>query len=347
MCIVPLKAYENSILHCFIHFLYHRKMRGWITYIFIIFLTTIFLCVAAWYMDPPLKVQDKILELPVPTVFALPINNQVATLDTWALPHLITDTKDTKAPYISATNALIYDMTTHTILFAKAVDEKRPFASLTKIMTAIVALEHPKTDDMYLVRQQSLVGGDSMGLSAGESLSLEELLYGLILHSGNDAAETLADNFPGGRIAFIQAMNNKAASLGLIHTHFTNPTGLEGDGNQYTTASDLLVITRYALIHFPLFRIVAGTFDHTIDATPSHKAYFLENETNLLTSYPGVMGVKTGYTPEAGLCLVTYLNYKGHEVIGVILNSDDRRDDMKMLLDYSLAKEGITPPYHG
>jgi serine-type D-Ala-D-Ala carboxypeptidase (penicillin-binding protein 5/6) len=220
-------------------------------------------------------------------------------------------------------------------------------ASLTKIMTAIVALEHQKTDDQYVVRQQSLVGEDSMGLSAGETLSLSDLLYGLILHSGNDAAETIADNFPNGRLAFIRAMNTKLATLGLTDTHFSNPTGLEGDGNQYTTARDLLTMTRYALIHFPEFRSVVATFDDTIPATTSHKAYYLENETNLISSYPGVEGVKTGYTPEAGLCLVTYLNYDGQEIIGVILHSDDRRDDMKELLDYSLTKLGIMPPHHG
>ena len=125
-------------------------------------------------------------------------------------------------------------------------------ASLTKIMTAIVALENKRDDNTYIVSARALVGEDSMGLSPGEELSQEELLYGLMLPSGNDAAEVLASNYPAGRTMFIQAMNDKAKALGLVDTHFSNPSGLQGDGMQYTTASDLLVITRYALENFPL-----------------------------------------------------------------------------------------------
>ena len=142
-------------------------------------------------------------------------------------------------------------------------------------------------------------------------------------------------------------MNSKVKALGLFDTNFINPSGLEGDGSQYTTAYDLTVITRYALSNFSLFDTIVSTFDYIIPYSPSHKAFYLENETNLLTSYPGVKGVKTGYTPEAGLCLVTYLDYNGHKIIAVILGSDDRRGEMIELLDYSLETLGITPPQHG
>ena len=213
-------------------------------------------------------------------------------------------------------------------------------------MTAIIALENKKTDDKYLVTKDNLVGENSMGLSEGEVLSLKELLYGLILVSGNDAAETFATNFKGGRTAFIKAMNDKAKTLSLSDTNFTNPSGLEGDGNQYTTAYDLIVITEYALAKFPLFRQVVSTFSYTIEQTNTHKAFLLENETNLLTSYPGVKGVKDGYTPEAGLCLITYLDYEEHKIIGVILGSNNRRQEMKDLLDYSLKSIDIIPPKH-
>lgn len=110
--------------------------------------------------------------------------------------------------------------------------------------------------------------------------------------------------------------------------------------------SDLVVITKYALEKFPLFAEVAATYEHHIPATKFHKAYDLYNETNLISTYPGVKGVKTGYTPEAGMCLITYLDYKGHRIIGVILNSENRREEMKELLDYSLNVLGITPPAH-
>lgn len=288
-----------------------------------------------------------IIVSPLPDFLTAFANNQVSTLNLWSPflemfegRHLIQE------PEISAKSALIYDLTSKKALFSKNPEKRLPMASLTKIMTAIVALESPKKDDKYAVSSDDLVGENSMGLSAGEKLSLRELLYGLILLSGNDAAETLASNFKGKRENFVIAMNNKAKALGLQNTHFTNPTGLEGDGNQYTTAYDLLVITNYAM-QFPLFKEVARTFIYDIPYSENHKAFYLENETNLISSYPGVVGVKDGYTPEAGLCLVTYLNFKGHKIVGIILGSDNRRDEMKELLDYGLKIQSIPPPPHG
>jgi serine-type D-Ala-D-Ala carboxypeptidase (penicillin-binding protein 5/6) len=284
---------------------------------------------------------------PLPGFLTAFVNDQVSTLSLWLpiLKMLNPDLSET-VPFVSAKAALIYDLSEQKALFSKNPKERFPMASLTKIMTAIIALESPKEgDDGYTVMQTDLVGENSMGLSGGEILSLEELIYGLILTSGNDAAETLASNYPAGRDKFIKAMNNKAKSLGLENTHFTNPTGLEGDGRQYATAYDLLVITKYAM-RFPLFKKAVGTFDYHIPYSDSHKEFYLENETNLLTSYPGVMGVKDGYTPEAGLCLVTFLNYKNHKIIGIILGSDNRRQEMKDLLDYGLRIQGITPPPH-
>ena len=279
---------------------------------------------------------------PLPSFLTSFENTQVSTLNLW-LPAIDVLVKhDGPAPEISAHAGIVYDLTSNKLLFAKNPKKRLPMASLTKIMTAVLAIEHPK--NAYNVLKSDLVGEDSMGLSAGEKLSLDELLYGLILPSGNDAAEALARN-TFGRSDFISAMNDKAKSLGLSDTHFTNPTGLEGDGAQYTTSYDLLVLTRYAL-QYPIFRKVISTIDYHIPYSDNHKEFYLQNETNLLTSYPGVMGVKDGYTPEAGLCLVTYLNYKGHKIIGIILNSQSRREEMKELLDYGLKVQGIPPPPH-
>ena len=282
---------------------------------------------------------------PVPDFLTYFKNNQVATINLW-FPTFGLFGINIGEPNITAKSALIYDLSSENTIYTKNPKEKLPMASLTKIMTAIVALENKKEQDNYVVGKNDLVGEDVMGLSENEVLNLRELLYGLILPSGNDSAETLASNFPGGRVAFIKAMNDKAKALGLSDTNFTNPTGLEGDGSQYTTAYDLLVITKYALSKFPTFNDIVSTFDYNIFQTATHKAFYLENETNLLTSYPGVKGVKTGYTPEAGLCLVTFLDYKGHKILGVILNSDNRRGDMKDLLDYALKTQGIKPPPH-
>jgi len=282
---------------------------------------------------------------PLPSSFILTANAQVTTLDFW-IPKQSVLGQQTMQPEITAKSGLAYDVTTNQVLFEKNIQEKLPMASLTKIMTAIVALEHKKSYDNYLVTSESLVGEDSMGLTEGETLTLKELLYGLFLHSGNDAAVTMALNFPGGVKEFTDAMNQKAKALGLKNTHFTNPSGLEGDGNQYTTVYDLLVMTKYGLQHFADFGEVAATVEHIISQTGTHKEYDLINETNLLTSYPGVKGIKTGFTPEAGLCLVTYLDYENHHIIGVILGSTNRKGDMKEILDYSLKKLGITPPIH-
>lgn len=285
---------------------------------------------------------------PVPNFLTITDNKQVSTLSIW-LPTLISYISGgrNEAPEITAKSAIIYDTTTNKVLYKKSPTERLPMASLTKIMTAIISLENPKKSNDYEVSGNDLVGEDSMGLESGEVLQLNDLLYGLMLHSANDAAEALASNYVSGRVGFIKAMNDKAKALGLKDTNFTNPSGLEGDGRQYTTVYDLLVMTEYAISNFSDFDKIVSTFDYSIPQTDTHKEYDLENETNLLTSYPGVKGVKTGYTPEAGLCLVTYLDYKGHKIIGVILGSDDRRGEMIELLDYSLKSEGITPPPHG
>ena len=292
------------------------------------------------------KDKEQALVSPIPNFLNILQNKEVSSINLW-LPILENFIKgESDKPEISAKSALVLDLDSKKVIYEKNPKEKLAFASLAKIMTAIIALENPKKDNKYLVSQKDLVGENSMGLEAGEVLSLEELLYGLILPSGNDAAETLASNYKGGRKEFIKAMNDKAKALGLKDTNFTNPSGLEGDGAQYSTAYDLMVMTEYAMANFPVFAKVVSTFQINIESTSLHKAYFLENETNLISSYPGVKGVKTGYTPEAGFCLVTYLDYNGHKIIGVLLGSENRRQEMKDLLDYSLKSLGTNPPAH-
>lgn len=307
---------------------------------------TIFLSISSFFIYHKFFNSKQTIVSPLPDFLTAFANDQASTLNLWSpIFEMFNPVSPIPIPVITAKSALIYDLKDQKVLFSKNPRERLPMASLTKIMTAIVAIESLKKDDQYIVAGGDLVGENSMGLSLGEKLSLEELLYGLILTSANDAAETIAGNFPKGRAQFIIAMNNKTKALGLSETHFTNPTGLEGDGDQYTTAYDLLVMTNYAL-KLPLFERVVRTVNYGIPYSEDHKEFYLENETNLLTSYPGVVGVKDGYTPEAGLCLATYLNYKGHKIIGILLGSDNRRQEMKDLLDYSLKLQGITPPQH-
>lgn len=287
--------------------------------------------------------KDASVESPIPSLLTKSFPKALANLNIWSPNDNSSASKD---PGINVVAGASYDLTTNKYLYENNIDKHLPIASLTKIMTAIVALENMDINQNVTIDSKAAnIGEDSMGLRQGESLQLKDLLYGLILNSGNDAAEAIAAASPFGRDNFVYLMNKKAEDLGLSDTHFTNPTGLQGDGVQYSTVHDLIVLTRYALQN-SVFTEVAKTYEHDIPLTDTHKAYTLYNETNLLTSYPGVEGVKTGFTDEAGYCLVTYLNYQGHQIIGIVLNADNRRQDMKDLLDYSLKQEGIKPPPH-
>jgi len=321
-------------------------MRRFLNYFFSILLLSCFVIIFYLLVVAKSDNDQKYLS-PLPDFLTLGLNKQVTVLDLWSPIIEKFQGDPTMPPDYTAKSVLVYDLTSDKTLFEHDSKLRLPMASLTKIMTAIISLENKKPDDSYYVSGRDLVGEDSMGLGTGEVLTQEELLYGLMLPSGNDAAEVLADNFnDGGRDNFIKAMNDKAKSLGLKDTIFSNPSGLQGDGVQYTTASDLLVVTRYALENFTLFGKIVSTYEKIIPASISHKEYDLINETNLLTTYPGVKGIKTGYTPEAGLCLVTLLDYEGHQIIGIILNSENRREEMRNFLDFSLKKLDIVPPDH-
>jgi len=311
-------------------------------FLFIIFFTAIFVFLM-WNVGDKNQENNSYIS-PLPDFLVLDKNNQVTFLDLWFPFMANAYGKGTDIPEMTAKYVLVYDLSTDKVVYEKNPRKKTPMASITKIMTAIIAMENHDGVE-YQVAENDIVGFDSMGLEEGEILSKEELLYGLLLPSGNDAAEVLARNYPdGGREGFLKAMNDKAKTLGLENTRFSNPSGLQGDGVQYTTAYDLLVITRYALENFSLFRDIVATPYYEIAATDNHKAYELYNSTNLLTTYPGVKGVKTGYTPEAGYCLITYLDYEGHKIIAVLLDSEDRKHEMKELLDYSLRKLVTEPP---
>lgn len=300
---------------------------------------------AVWFFSQDAEQQKKYLS-PLPDMFVNTKDKKPDSKEVW-LP-LVKEThgNENSIANLTAKSILIYDLSTNKTILEKNAKNKMPMASLTKIMTAVVSIENPRDDNSYYVNGNDIVGENSMGLEPGEVLTQEELLYGLLLMSGNDAAEVLAANSPLGRQGFIDAMNEKVKDLGLSDTHFDNPTGLQGDGLQYTTAYDLLVITKYALDYYPLFADIVATSTVSLPKTTLHKEYTLNNETNLLSTYEGVKGVKTGYTPEAGLCLVTYLDYSGHKIIGIILNSENRRGEMKQLLDYSLKSLGIEPPIY-
>ena len=281
---------------------------------------------------------------PLPKLLTNVMYNQSDSFFFWQ-PRLGVLGTSQKPLELTAKAALAYDTQTNTMLYEKNIDTRLPIASLTKIMTAVIALENMSMHQkITITKAAATIGEDSMGLSEGETLKLSDLMYGMLLQSGNDAAEAIAQASKFKRSDYIHLMNKKAEDLGLSNTRFTNPTGLQGDGEQYSTAKELLVMANYALQKKEFADIVA-TYQHDIEITPTHKGYTLFNETNLLTTYPGVKGVKTGFTDEAGLCLVTYLDYKGHKIIAVLLNSQNRRAEMAQILDYSLKSLGIAPPH--
>jgi len=261
-------------------------------------------------------------------------------------------------PEITAKNAMLIDANNKEIIYEKSANDKVPVASLVKIMTAVVALEHADPEDRIVISHQAANTPENfMGISQGEIYTLKDLLFGMMLPSGNDAAEAIANGVAFDRKNFIEWMNIKAGELGLNDTKFVNPSGLNNEGElEYSTAYDLAVLTYYALKTHPTFAEVVSTFAHTIPYSKDHKYLYFENQTNLLTSYPGVKGVKTGYTEEAGLALVNYTanpstgastelsrtsSEQAQEIIGVVLGSLDRRGDMTLLLDKAFESYGI------
>lgn len=235
-------------------------------------------------------------------------------------------------PVLSAQAAVLMDADSGRVLFEKNADEERLIASITKIMTALVALE--ATDDLdaavTVKREYTLAEGSSMYLKAGEELSMRELLYGLMLSSGNDAALAVAGACAGEVETFVGWMNQRAESLGMTHTHFINPNGLN-DENHYSTARDMALLTREALQN-EVFAEIVSTRSITLGERT------LTNHNKLLWRYEGAVGVKTGYTQMAGRTLVSAAERDGQTLIAVTLNDPDDWADHAALLDWGFAR---------
>jgi len=239
-----------------------------------------------------------------------------------------------KAPWVSARSAVIIDVNDKTILYAKSPDLKLLPASTTKIMTALVVLDSYSLDQIIMIDSVHQTG-QVMKLRPGERISVENLLYGLLVQSANDAATILAQNFPGGEDAFIEAMNQKVAELGLTNTNFTNASGLDAYGH-YTTAHDLALIAAAAMTN-ETFRKIVGTLGITVSDADNTLVHDLTTINELLGVVSGLSGVKTGWTKAAGECFVAYVARDGRELVTVVLGSADRFGETAALINWAYS----------
>gem|GEM_PF-444602 len=235
---------------------------------------------------------------------------------------------------ITARGVVVYDVVSGITLYGRDAEAQLFPASTTKIMTALVALDSYDLDEVVTVKTVAN-DGQVMGIVPGEEITVENLLYGALIHSGNDAAWALAEHMDGGVDAFVAQMNKKATELHLTQTHFTNPAGYD-DPNHKMTAVDLTRLAAFALTNKTIAKIVAIP-QITISDVKHTRFHALTNVNTLLGKIPGVAGIKTGWTEEAGENLVTLVERDGHRVIIVVLKSSNRFADTEALINWVFA----------
>ncbi len=253
----------------------------------------------------------------------------VVFLSTIFLPHVATGAE------VTGEAAVLMDCRNGQVLYEKNPHKRMYPASTTKTLTAIMALESGKMSDMVTVPAAAFnVEGSAIGLQEGERIFLGDLVYALLLNSGNDAAVAIACHLGGSVDDFAGQMNEKAAGLGALNTHFCNPHGLP-DPNHYTTAYDMALIARYAMQN-PEFKKIVSTKVKTIYRSIPEAQTYLGNSNKLLWNYDDAIGVKTGYTEAAGQCLVSAAAREGRELIAVVFKSEGAAiwSDSTMLLDH-------------
>lgn len=243
---------------------------------------------------------------------------------------------------LSAVSAVLIEAETGTVLYQKNAGERRAMASTTKIMTALLTIEAGDLDREFTVDPLAIrVEGTSMGLQEGDRVSRRDLLYGILLPSGNDAANAAAVSVSGSIPEFVKLMNSKAQELGLSDTHFVTPSGLDADGH-YTTALDLARLTAYAMKEETFREIVACRSAEVEFGNPPYKRT-LYNSNKMLARYDGAIGVKTGFTDNARRCLVSAAERDGVTLIAVTLNAGDDWNDHTKMLDYGFTQVKAYP----
>ncbi len=240
-------------------------------------------------------------------------------------------------PEVSARAAVLYDAVSGTVLFEKNADETLPMASTTKIMTALLAYESGRlSEPVEITEEMTAVEGSSMGLVPGDVLSLGELAEGMLMSSGNDAANAVAVFLGGDAERFSEMMNARASSLKMERTHFVTPSGLDAEGHG-STARDMALLGAAAMRLEAFAKAVRETVQ-TVDFLSPEKKLRFENHNRLLTLCPDCVGIKTGYTKKAGRCLVSAAERNGARLICVTLNAPDDWNDHLALLEYGFSQ---------
>lgn len=238
---------------------------------------------------------------------------------------------------VTAKSAIVIEAATGKVLYEKNANDRRYPASTTKIMTLITALETGNMNDIVTAsKAASTTEGSSLWLTEGESLSMLDMSYGMMLVSGNDATVAIAEHIAGSVPAFAQLMTDKAQAIGATHTHFTNSSGLP-DVNHYTTAADMAKITAYGY-QLPLFATIVSTKEKIMPWQGQQHPRDLFNENRMLWLYDGANGAKTGYTEDAGRCLVSAAKRDGVQLIAVVFDSERMWDDSIAMLNYSFKQ---------
>lgn len=242
-----------------------------------------------------------------------------------------------QALQVNADGAVLMEAQSGRILFAQNEDKQLAMASTTKIMTAMLTLEQPDLDEYFTVDADAIrVEGSSMGLTEGDSVTLRGLATGMLLASGNDAANAAAVRIAGSQSAFVGMMNERAQELGMTNTSFETPSGLDGDAH-YSTARDMAVLAREALRN-PGFAVICAQYRTTLEFGNPPFTRWLKNHNRLLQDYEGAIGVKTGFTRAAGRCLVSAAERNGVTLIAVTLASPDDWRDHAAMLDYGFSQ---------
>ncbi|HKY73712.1 MAG TPA: D-alanyl-D-alanine carboxypeptidase family protein [Patescibacteria group bacterium] len=239
-------------------------------------------------------------------------------------------------PQLTAKGAIVIDQESGAILYAKNPDTQLYPASLTKLMTALVALDSYPLDAVLEITEESDAIGNTIHLQRGERISVQNLLKGLLIASGNDAAFALARSYPAGYDGFVQKMNEKARQLHMNNTTYRNVSGVEQEGH-LTTVRDMATLTKEALKH-PFVSQTVATQKLIISDVDGRFTHELETTNKLLGVVPGVEGVKTGWTTEAGECLITKTMRNGHSVITVVLGSEDRFGESAQLISWAFGQ---------